>query len=289
MKELVSDATKEELKAQHPYWHYDRTDRNGTRYFYDYTCPKCGGRKVLPEYNHIDGGVCYKCNGSGTVEKPTVVKVYTKVHGAKLEENRRVRAEKKAEERLANAKAKRGEWLTKLGFGNEDGTYVIYRVKGETFSVKEELKALGCKFQPCVGWYSAQPLEGFETQRMVESQVVDMDEVYSIVWKSKREVEAEFEYEPSASEWVGEVGERIEKVFRFDFVHESEFTVAPGPWGTRTSFMYLMSDEEGNVYKWSTGSFHEKGEVLKMKGTVKAHAEYKGTKQTVVTRCSAVK
>jgi len=28
-------------------------------------CPRCGGTGVLPEYRHINGGCCYRCNGSG--------------------------------------------------------------------------------------------------------------------------------------------------------------------------------------------------------------------------------
>lgn len=26
-------------------------------------CARCGGRGVMPEYNHIEGGICFRCNG----------------------------------------------------------------------------------------------------------------------------------------------------------------------------------------------------------------------------------
>ena len=282
--EYTSDATVEELKAEHSHWHYDRTDRNGTRYFWDNTCPRCNGKGHLYGYEYIQGGVCFKCGGSGTVDHATTYKVYTVAHKAKLDAQREVRAEKKAQEKLNSARANRGEWLTKLGFGNEDGTYVIYMVKGNTYSIKDELKALGCKFQPSIGWYSAHPLDGYDCQRFEQAQVVDMEQELSIVWKSKDEVAAQIEYEPSTSEWVGEVGGRIEKVFHFDKIAWRGAGVAG-----KTSYLYLMSDEDGNSYKWSTSCYYEEGDEVKMRATIKDHSEYKGTKQTVVTRCTVVK
>ena len=208
MEEYTSNQSVEELLEAHSRWHYDRTDRNGTRYFWDNTCPRCGGTGHLHGYEYVQGGICFKCEGSGVVEKPRTIKVYTEAYGAKLKAGREARAQQREIERLAKARASRGEWLEKFGFGNEDGTYVLYMVKGNTYSIKDELKALGCKFQPSIGWYSAQPLDGYECQRFTEDQVIDKSQEYSIVWKDKSEIEAQKEYEPSASEWVGEVGER---------------------------------------------------------------------------------
>lgn len=284
MEEYTSNQSVDELLEAHSRWHYDRTDRNGTRYFWDNTCPRCGGTGHLHGYEYVQGGICFKCEGSGVVEKPRTIKVYTEAHGAKLKAGREARAQQKEIERLEKARASRGEWLSKLGFGNEDGTYVLYMVKGNTYSIKDELKALGCKFQPSIGWYSAQPLDGYECQRFTEDQVVDKSQEYSIVWKDKSEIEAQKEYEPSASEWVGEVGERIEKVFHFDKLVWRGAGVAG-----KTSYMWLMSDEDGNAYKWSTSCYYEEGDAVKLRATVKDHSEYKGTKQTVVTRCTAVK
>lgn len=284
MEEYTSNQSVEELLEAHSRWHYDRTDRNGTRYFYDNTCPRCGGTGHLHGYEYVQGGVCFKCNGSGVVEKPRTIKVYTEAHGAKLKAGREARAQQKEVERLAKARASRGEWLSKLGFGNEDGTYVLYMVKGNTYSIKDELKALGCKFQPSIGWYSAQPLDEYECQRFTEDQVVDKSQEYSIVWKDKSEIESQKEYEPSTSEWVGEVGERIERVFHFDKLVWRGAGVAG-----KTSYMWLMSDEDGNAYKWSTSCYYEEGDEVKLRATIKDHSEYKGTKQTVVTRCTTVK
>lgn len=284
MEEYTSNQSVEELLEAHSRWHYDRTDRNGTRYFWDNTCPRCGGTGHLHGYEYVQGGICFKCEGSGVVEKPRTIKVYTEAHGAKLKAGREARAQQREVERLEKARASRGEWLSKLGFGNEDGEWVLYMVKGNTYSIKDELKALGCKFQPSVGWYSAQPLDGYECQRFIEDQVVDKSQEYSIVWKDKSEIESQKEYEPSTSEWVGEVGERIERVFHFDKLVWRGVGVAG-----KTSYMWLMSDEDGNAYKWSTSCYYEEGDAVKLRATIKDHSEYKGTKQTVVTRCTAVK
>jgi hypothetical protein len=48
-------------------------------------------------------------------------------------------------------------------------------------------------------------------------------------------------------------------------------------------------DATGNVIIWKTGSVqYDAGKTVTLKGTVKAHDDYKGTKQTVLTRCSEV-
>jgi hypothetical protein len=52
-----------------------------------------------------------------------------------------------------------------------------------------------------------------------------------------------------------------------------------------------FTDEAGNVYTWfkSGSSCFEVGHVVSGKGTVKAHDEYKGTKNTVLTRCDLMR
>jgi hypothetical protein len=42
-------------------------------------CGKCNGRGILPEFNHVSGGVCFACEGTG-------IRTIKAVHGADLEE-----------------------------------------------------------------------------------------------------------------------------------------------------------------------------------------------------------
>ena len=57
-----------------------------------------------------------------------------------------------------------------------------------------------------------------------------------------------------------------------------------------------MKDAAGNVYTWKTANnigyedaegVWQKPEEFTIKGTVKEHSEYRGEKQTVLTRCKA--
>jgi hypothetical protein len=55
-------------------------------------------------------------------------------------------------------------------------------------------------------------------------------------------------------------------------------------------FIYRFKDDAGNVFTWMTGKALglNTGASLKLKGSVKSHDEYKGTKSTVLTRCKVV-
>lgn len=54
--------------------------------------------------------------------------------------------------------------------------------------------------------------------------------------------------------------------------------------------IYVMRDEAGNSIKWKTSSGELRdGETYVLKGTVKAHTEYKGGKQTELSRCKVVR
>ena len=93
---------------------YIRTDRNGTKYFEEtFTCDRCGGhgyyaiaiKNGAPVLSPHDGGMCWKCMGSGKVLE--VTKEYTPEHVAKLEAARIKREEKRKAEWEANEVARK--------------------------------------------------------------------------------------------------------------------------------------------------------------------------------------
>lgn len=91
--------------------------------------------------------------------------------------------------------------------------------------------------------------------------------------KTKREAEAA---KPKANAFVGEVGARmtIEAVLKYHSANEF-------------SVRYVFETEDGNTLVWFSskgGIGHRRGEKLKMTFTVKAHNEYKGVNQTLITR-----
>lgn len=54
-------------------------------------------------------------------------------------------------------------------------------------------------------------------------------------------------------------------------------------WGGK--MIYILEDKEGHIFKWSTTNFdYNVGDYIRMKATVKDHTEYKGWKQTEITR-----
>jgi len=71
-----------------------KVDRNGTKYFVDYTCPRCGGAGARDEWIYT-GSICYECGGSGRTPNPHTYKEYTPEYAAKLDARRELREAKK--------------------------------------------------------------------------------------------------------------------------------------------------------------------------------------------------
>ena len=101
-------------------------------------------------------------------------------------------------------------------------------------------------------------------------------------------------------EYYGAVGDKFELTLTFDksFCFE-------GAYGF--TYIHLFHDDEGHQFKWnsSNGTYKveydktadfggieycefEIGHKYLMRGTVKAHNEYKGVKQTIITRCKVL-
>ena len=133
---------------------YVKTDRNGTKYYYDFTCPRCGGMGSAEKWR-FTGSVCFACGGSGERAVAKVVKEYTPEYWAKLEARRQARAAKYAEDHadeIAAEKAERerreAEWkkeqnarcCRELGCGADGIGYVLI---GNTYPIKEQIKANG--------------------------------------------------------------------------------------------------------------------------------------------------
>ena len=101
-------------------------------------------------------------------------------------------------------------------------------------------------------------------------------------------------------EYFGAVGDKFERVLTFDKTFGFE-----GAYGF--TYIHLFHDDEGHQFKWSSANGNYKVKYAKnvtyggieyvefevghkylMKGSIKAHNEYKGVKQTVITRCKVL-
>lgn len=111
--------------------------------------------------------------------------------------------------------------------------------------------------------------------------VVSAVAAYDRATEAKRIKEAEKTAE-AASEHIGTIGERI------------QLTVSDvrciTHWYTDfgTTYVYKITDDKGNVYTWKTGKELFEVTIKTLKGTVKDHNLYNGTKQTELTRCTVV-
>ena len=87
--------------------------------------------------------------------------------------------------------------------------------------------------------------------------------------------------EERKSEYVGEVGKRI-KI-------DVESRTAVTSWDTMygTTRVWKIVDKNGNIYIWKTSKYIEE-ETIQIIATVQGHEEYRGVKQTNVTRCKCI-
>lgn len=97
----------------------------------------------------------------------------------------------------------------------------------------------------------------------------------------KSEERKQAERQRAASDWFGEVKKRGD--FTLTLLGTKSFD---SPFGVK--FLYRFIDGSGNIAVWWTTKDEEVevGKAYKVRATVKAHEDYRGTKQTVLTRCA---
>ena len=87
---------------------YIRTDKNGTKIFEDWTCPRCGGAGWAGQWKYT-GVYCFRCGGSGRRNRPVTIKEYTDEYAAKLEAKRIAKQKKYEEEHAEEIAAAKAE------------------------------------------------------------------------------------------------------------------------------------------------------------------------------------
>jgi hypothetical protein len=116
-------------------------------------------------------------------------------------------------------------------------------------------------------------------------------EKYLEEMKRRAEREAARNAERNASEYVGQVGKRID----LDIADMKLVTSWETQWGM--TWLYKFTDTDGNVLVWfaskplervnENGVYEDVTEVSHIRATVKEHNERDGVKQTIITRCKA--
>ena len=78
---------------------------------------------------------------------------------------------------------------------------------------------------------------------------------------------------------IGEVGKRLE----IEIENTECITSFPTDYGMMRIYRFITTD--GNILIWKTSNFiEETDKVKKVKATIKSHSEYKGEKQTEISR-----
>lgn len=269
---------------------YIKTDRNGTKYYADYTCRRCGGLGGSDKWK-MTGWKCYECGGSGKSSKPDIYKEYTPEYQAKLDERRAKRQAKRIAELEAKADDTRARWLEDNQFDADGFTYLF---KGNTYERKEEIKAQGAKFHNALGWHIARPVDGFEFVKVHIDDIATPALAWGYTITAKKDDIDALKNPPqekaNTSQHVGTIGERTS--FDVTLTHRTFWETHVVAWQTQTQYLHTFEDADGNVFIWkTTNSLYklEVGDKITIRGTIKEHSEYNEVKQTVLQRCQIEK
>ena len=166
----------------------------------------------------------------------------------------------------------------KLGFTNGSVT-LIY---GNTADLKDWLISINARYNKLFGWYAVEPVdpipEGISTAELKWSQI-SVNNKYLRPDQEIVEIISSIMAPESASQFVGEIGEKITANLRINKVIELDTRYG------KTN-MHIMEDAHGNKFTWMTGTRHlVEGQVYSITGTIKTHDAYKGEKRNALVRC----
>ena len=164
----------------------------------------------------------------------------------------------------------------------------LYMVIGDTYEIKDELKKKGAKYNRETGWTFKEPKSEYKTVRLTLNDIAYTDEYGKYHYRPEiedavRKIQKENTHYEETGEYLGEVGETISvgdlrcvKVYQYS-----------GAYGTVN--VYTFKDPNNNTVVWSTSKYidgiDDKDSRYILVGKIKALKEYKGDKQTILTRC----
>lgn len=133
--------------------------------------------------------------------------------------------------------------------------------------------------------------------------------------ETRREAERQAWIEANRGQFVGEIGQKIEVEVTLERRFDYERPCFNAPWATEVVTGYVFKTDDGNTLVWkTTGSLGyteevanyddcdftkggkycrfvapAEGDRIKIKGTIKAHEEYRDVNQTILNRVKWVK
>ena len=261
-----------------------RIDKNGTKYFEDDVCHACNGTGMWGY-----GRPCFKCNGTGK-------RITKRVE--RTPEYEKILADKRLERERKQAPEKNRQLFSRYHLNDDDGS--AYIVLGNTYPIKDELKEKGAHYNPVLGWYFDHDTYDYPVERIEKNYFMDLadNDMYELNWNKAKEVVDKIKSnykeknEPikikrnPVSKWIGEVGQKITENVSLKKSHAfiSSFT-------GDVMCVYTFETELEDLLVWITSerSDLEEGQAYEITGRIKEHSEFRGEKQTVLTRCKYIR
>ena len=145
---------------------YIKTDRHGTKHYRVDACPKCEGTGKY-RLTTIDDFRCWKCHESGYF--PHIVKEYTPEY---LEKQRQKNFAKHLSDNLKNLPRNLKTYTPFISMEQP-----IYAVKGNTYPIREALKAKGARWAFHLRtWVFDKPTSEYETIEIKFDDICELNE-----------------------------------------------------------------------------------------------------------------
>lgn len=185
------------------------------------------------------------------------------------------------------AEQKKEEWLRNNGFNADGDTFIV---AGETYSIKETLKADGFIYRPVLMWHQSYIPAGYESKvvKINWREVVDFsawgEGVFLPVAADYIQQKISVDMSESPSKWVGIDGD----AFYGFLVYKGKSSIM-GRFGV--SYFYTFLNDDGCVFIWSTTKVlnEEVGTRFLVSALIKGHDTYRGVQRTLLKRCTLEK
>lgn len=183
---------------------------------------------------------------------------------------------------------RRDSWLKRNGFNEKGETWLV---KGETYSIKEEIKKCNGIYTGELGWHFSSPCEEYK-DRLVYVSTFSLGQFMQ--WgdfcyradiaahiKSLTKDATDEKEIPKYHFYDGIIGERIKDISA-TLVFKKSFMGKFGP-----SNIYGFEDNENHYFVWFSQKNleFENDDEVSLTGTIKNFKDYNGVKQTLLTRC----
>lgn len=273
-----------------------KVDKNGTRHYAGTICPKCGGTGHIDCYTHVDGGICFLCGGSGDAGK------HNHKYTVRTEDQHKIYMEKKQAKDKEKAIEANKKLLEKEGFTPDGRTWIVL---GDTWKIKDSIKAAGGFYNDYLGWHFNHFTDEFPVKEISISEPIGHDEAGNpinlfwvndydggLMWQDcifitkclKAFHNEYFRTIAPATEWFGEVGDKATiKDCDIRLVYSCETVYG-------YTNLYQFTSPAGYVFTWKTANSLDidPDKKVTVSGKIKALTEYKGIKQTELTRCKVL-